>query len=110
MSWRDIKTAAREAVHDTFKLPAVYSPPTGDDVECNARLVEKNDLTGDLDREGYGRMLVSVTRIIFDREEFTVLPIRGGTVDFGDAGEYTLESPLPSDGIVTIGFEATRNT
>lgn len=123
MSWRDIKAAARSTLHEVMALPAVYRQPdgswgfgfdfgytfgTGPNVNCTARLVLKNNFIGDLDREGYGKVNVTVTRIYFDRSQFTVLPEKGGTVEFENEGTYYLDVPLQDDGVVQLGFEASQ--
>lgn len=94
MGWADTRKKARRVVHSTFSLPAVYTAPGGGaGVACLARKHSKTMVFGDLDREQYAQMIADVDQVVFD--ELEVVPVRGGIVDFGDAGKFRIEEVLP---------------
>lgn len=81
MGWNEIRANSRDLVHDMFRRPAVYTAPDGvTTTNVWVRLHSKMQIFGDLDREGYARMIEEVNHIIFDSTE--VVPKKNGVVDF----------------------------
>jgi hypothetical protein len=107
MSWREIRAQARDLVHETFCHPAVYTAPDGvTTTNVRVRLHSRLQIFGDLDREGYARVLEEVNHVIFDSTE--VVPRKNGTVNFavdenfdpivGLDAEYEIVNITPSAG------------
>lgn len=96
--WNEVKITAREAVHRTFARSAVYrtSPDAVGSVNITARRHTKQQIMGDLDREGYARVLLDVNALVFDLNEIT--PANGGHITFvADGDQYLIESVEHSD-------------
>jgi hypothetical protein len=87
--WANVRKKAREVVHGTFSLPAFFSSKDGTvvDAAINVRLHNKLERFGDLDREGYARVIEHVNQIVFDSEE--VVP-QEGTLTFSFVDEPAL--------------------
>lgn len=95
MGWAETRKAARRAVHSTFALPAVYSPPGGGlDVPCMARKHNESKTFGDLDREQFAMTIEDVNVVVFDSLE--VEPEKFGLIDFGAGhGKFEITNILP---------------
>ena len=95
MGWAETRQKARRAVHSTFALPAVYTPPGVGAVAmpCNARMHNEKQEFGDLDREGYAIRVEDVNQVIFDALE--VEPQKNGVVSFGVGKVFTITNILP---------------
>lgn len=113
MGWNEIRAAARTVVHQQFALPAFYSDAEATVVEQPISVRLHNDLKkfGDLDREGYARVIETVNQIVFDRDE--VMPQRNATVIFRFDGEadlvYNVDVVLTSpDGGRFVRAEVSR--
>jgi hypothetical protein len=113
MGWNEIRAAARKIVHSQFALPAFYSTADASTIEMPVSVRLHNDLKkfGDLDREGYARVLETVNQIVFDKDE--VMPERNATVTFRFDDEedlvYNLDVILPSpDGGRYVRTEVSR--
>lgn len=97
MGWRETRAAARDKVHETFLVPALYyAPGSADPIEVNVRHHTRDVLAGDLEREGYGERIVDVNRIVLDTSEVT--PARGGKVVMPDEETHYLETFERQDG------------
>lgn len=81
MGWTETLATARDAVHGTFRRPAVYTSPTNVVTNCWVRLHTDLKIFGDLDREGFARTYEDINQAVFDSTE--VVPKKGGVVDFG---------------------------
>jgi hypothetical protein len=88
-NWNEVRKRARAVVHDAFSLPALFSSKDGSviDAPVNVRLHNKLERFGDLDREGYARVIENVNQIVFDSEE--VAP-QEGTLTFSFVDEPAL--------------------
>lgn len=96
MGWKEIKERARGVVHSHLSVPAVYSSPDKlEEIVCDIRLHEERKMFGDLDREGFAKMIENVNQVIFDTAQ--VKPRRGGEVTIG-IRTYTIDRVLPRDG------------
>lgn len=71
MSFLDIKTLTRRAVHLTMAVPCQYTGPDGESpVDITARLHNKMMVGGQEGGEqGYAMIIEGVTRCVFNREE-----------------------------------------
>lgn len=86
MGWRELRAQSRDIAHSTFARPAVYTSPLGAAINVMARLHNKLEVFGDLDREGYAKRFEEVNQVVFDSAE--VIPQKGGSVDFGVTANY----------------------
>lgn len=96
--WNEVKSRAREAVHRTFARSAVYrtAPDAEGSVNITARRHTKQQIIGDLDREGYARVLQDVNMVVLDLTE--IVPANGGHITFNaDGDEYLIEAIEHSD-------------
>lgn len=97
MGWKEIKERMRRTVHDTFAMPAVYRSKDGRTVtNCAVRLHREQKTFGDLDREGFARMIATDNQVVIDRLELRVQ--MGGTIDFGDGLVVEVANVLERDG------------
>lgn len=72
MGWQDIRAAARDVVHTTFGVAALYyAPGSAVAVPVTVRHHTTMLMGGDLDREGYGEVVEDVNRIVLDTTEVT---------------------------------------
>lgn len=72
MGWQGIKAAARDIVHVTFGVPAIYyAPGSAVPVPVTVRRHTSTWTGGDLDREGFGEQIEDVNRMVFDTWEIT---------------------------------------
>lgn len=84
MGWAEIRKQARRTTHATFALSAVYRSADGNtETPCNARLHSEKKVFGDLDREGFARMIEDQNLIVLDKREIGT-PEKNATVDFGN--------------------------
>lgn len=88
MGWREQRAKSRDIVHQTFARPAIYTSPLGEETNVTARLHNRTERFGDLDREGYARRIEEINEVIFDTAE--VVPEEGGTVNFSVTAEYAV--------------------
>ncbi len=99
MSIRDeIKRPARRALHDTFKVPALYlATPTATPVVVGVRVHTQFAPQGDLQGSGQGwAQRQDVTpKLIFQRSEQQPAQAAFVSVALGEA--YTISSVLPPD-------------
>lgn len=89
MGWREIRAKSRDIVHATFARPAIYTSPLGVVTNVTARLHNKMEVFGDLDREGYAKRFEEVNQVIFDSTQ--IVPQKGGSVDFGVTANYEVD-------------------
>ncbi len=89
MGWREIRAKSRDIVHATFARPAIYTSPLGVETNVTARLHNKMEVFGDLDREGYAKRFEEVNQVIFDSTQ--IVPQKGGSVDFGVTANYEVD-------------------
>lgn len=82
MGWVETRKKARTIVHSTFSIPAVYTDPDGTVTPCNVRRHNEMKEFGDLDREGFARVIEDVNQLVFDLEE--VEPVKNATIFFAD--------------------------
>jgi hypothetical protein len=83
MGWKEIRAKSKDIVHATFALPAIYSASgiAGPYVACSARLHNKLEVFGDLDREGFAKRFEEVNQIVLDTTQVT--PVKNAVIDFG---------------------------
>lgn len=90
MSFADIKTQARRAVHSAFAVPVLFYPG-GSTVAASpenplmARLHNKVQISADPLSGGYAQIVEGVTRVIFDRDTLQaagIAPRQGDVVEF----------------------------
>lgn len=89
MTWRDQKAELRTAVHTAFALPCVFQARAGGDpvTALTVRFYDKNRTGGALNAGGWAQIQEGVTRIVFNRDELTLLgvvPVQYDTVTFAD--------------------------
>lgn len=88
-NWAELKQKARDSVHKTFSVFALYSDNTVRDVPINVRLHRKSAYIGE-DYSDYSPGLFSqINRVIVDLREVT--PKRGGKIYIPDFDEITVE-------------------
>jgi hypothetical protein len=106
--WLEQKALMRRTVHDARKEPATYTVPDESyTVEVNVRVHEGNRLIGDLDREGYGKVIGDCPRIIFDVAE-VVPEYQGKVLIHSSNREYHIEAVRPMDGPIEIVCEVSE--
>lgn len=96
MRWREIKATARAAVHRTFAYDGVYvAKGGGPQKPCKVRIHTRNEVFGDLDREGYARVWEGVTGLIYDDREIS--PTRGGEFIFDTNFRFNVDTVGPKE-------------
>lgn len=122
--WSSIKASTRRAVHDTFKVRALYQDRTmPQPVSVSIRWHNKIGIIGQETNQGYAEVIEGVDRIIFNREELAktlystgtglpVTPIKGGTVtlldDYYNRAVLCLDSREPIVGPVDEVWNVVR--
>lgn len=108
MSIRDLRKKARAALHQAMAVEAIYhDPDRTTQTACTIRVHHRKDAFGDMAGFDYApaeRQAV-VPEIIALAEE--VSPARGGVFSLAADEAYTVEVPMPRDGL-TITAQATR--
>ena len=102
MGWAETKAKMHRKVHLAFSSGkdetglsrAQYTAPNAEPIPVSVRFHSEVKLFGDLDREGYTKVLEDVSHLVFMREE--VVPVRNGFVSFLDGSVYDIENVLPS--------------
>ena len=112
MSFRDIKEAARRALHDFMGQPAIYyaDPLTGQPLAITARPHAKSGRIGDLPGTNlnYAEVFDRQERVILWREQVPD-PVRGAIIIFSADEGYWIDTVEPPDG-QTVTANVTRAT
>ncbi len=112
MSFRDIKEAARRALHDFMGQPAVYYADVlaGSSREITARPHGKGGRIGDLPGTNlnYAEVYDRKERVILWREQVSN-PARGGLIIFSAEEGYWIDTVEPPDG-QTVTVNVNRAT
>jgi hypothetical protein len=94
--WSELRAEARATVHETFGLPASYTPAGGGPtVQISVRWHYGAVRHGDLDREGYAQVQDGTHRLLFDTLEVTPERNARATVE---GVEYVLDFLHPRNG------------
>lgn len=110
MSLRDIKTAARLALHGAMKVDALYIAGDADPVPCTVRVHSDSKALGDVRGTslGYAERHELIPRLIFLVSEIAA-PVRGAYVTISADEAYAIDNLMPRDGI-TITAEVSALT
>lgn len=98
-AWRDILKKARQGVHRTFEVPALYRVRVGrEPVRVRVR-VHTRFATSDVSGvgEGFASLLDTTPRLIFDRAEIN-RPEHNALVVIGATEMYRVSHTRPPDG------------
>lgn len=102
MSFRDIKNAARQALHEHMKVPAYYIPDPDDldsAVLVNVRVHTKFKPLGNLPGTPDGMQWESeLPKILFFRDDVS-MPVNGGIVSVADGEAYYIGPCEEPDGL-----------
>lgn len=97
--WFAIKAKMQQDVHSTFSASAVYrAAGTMFDQPVTVRLHTRQEIIGDLDREGFAQILQDLNRVVIDTEEVAA-PARLSRITFGDGRQFLLDTPLPNGNV-----------
>mgnify|MGYP000019248612 CR=1 FL=1 len=112
MSFREIKEAARQALHEFMGQPAVYYSDvlTGDPFAITARPHGKGGRIGDLPGTNlnYAEVYDRKERVILWREQVPS-PVRQGLIIFSETEGYWIDTVEPPDG-QTVTVNVNRAT
>lgn len=114
MNWAEIRQSAGIAVHRSFAVPAQHyvsadGSGIGSVVGEGVRLISSEGWTGDLDREGYARVLDDTERLVFWVTDAQALQIKTRqTVRLSSGELFYLEAKLPPREPNTVSFEVER--
>lgn len=95
MGWQEIKQKARDDVHRTFVLPALFTRGMDAAVPCNARMHYKVRRFGDMDREGFATVVEDIDYVILDTRELAMI-VENDTIEFPGIGrlfKLTIREP-----------------
>lgn len=109
MSWRTIKRAARQTLHQHMKVAALYIPPGGAPQPVFVRVHTKDDvLLGDMvgTNFSYAEKQEIEPSILFMRDE-VAMPVRNAIVMISATEGYRINNVKPADDI-SITAEVTR--
>lgn len=109
MGLREIKTAARRALHQAMRVPASYyetplSTPRLVHVRVHSKMVEHGDLKGT--NLNYAEIQDVAPKLVFDREEVDNPSAKGLIIISAEEG-YRIGHTEPKDGI-TITASVSR--
>lgn len=123
-SLADLKRTARQAVHDVFAVPALYSDSNVTDIGLHVRwhgkVIAKG---GNIDGAGYAEVFEGVNRLLFSRKELetrtidalgnpwggVTLEMRGSIAipAYGPV-RFSLDTLEPADGPVNVLWNVAR--
>lgn len=122
--WSAIKASTRRAVHDVFKVRALYQDATMEEpIPVSIRWHNKIGVIGQETNQGYAEVIEGVDRIIFNREELektnllsgsgrSVTPMKGGRIQLIDPlfnnAKLILDSKEPVVGPVDEVWNVVR--
>lgn len=101
-------TEALGVVHATFAHPGTYTAPGGAPVDVSVRFYHDVIRHGDLDREGYSRVLSDETMLVLLQTELSDPPADNAVVDLGAWGAWRLSHREPSHNPVEWHVHAIR--
>lgn len=107
-AWADMLTEALGVVHATFAHPGTYTAPGGAPVDVSVRFYHEVIRHGDLDREGYSRVLSDETMLVLLQTELSDPPADNAVVDLGAWGAWRLSHREPSHNPVEWHVHAIR--
>lgn len=108
MTWSDIFAEALGEVHTTFAHPGTYTEPGGAPADVSVRFYHEVIRHGDLDREGYARVLSDETILVLLQSELTDPPADNAVVDLGTWGVWRILRREPSHNPVEWHVHASR--
>jgi hypothetical protein len=103
VAWDETRKQARRLVHQQFAVPATYTAPLvgAVPVPCMVRLHTQIARAGDLDREGYGEVVIDISRVVFLQEEVT--PARLGLVTMASGRQFSVDLVIqPDDDVIVV--------
>lgn len=107
-----LKAQARQAVHETLGVPALYQDATTSEPQpITARWHNQIVKEGDLQNQGYAMVLAGIDRIVLSAADASRLGVkRNGTITFPayDNITFNLDARLPSDGPFEQVWEVSR--
>lgn len=106
--WADMLTEALGEVHATFGHEGTYTPSGGASLDVTARFYHEILRQGDLDREGYARILSDETIIVLLQSEMTDPPADRAVIDLGAWGSWRVAAREPSHNPVEWHVRCTR--
>lgn len=106
--WADMLTEALGEVHATFAHGGTYTPPGGASADITARFYHEIIRHGDLDREGYARVLADETMIVLLQSELPDPPADKAVIDLGAWGAWRISHREPSHNPVEWHVQCTR--
>lgn len=101
-------TEALGTVHTTFAHAGTYTPAGGASADVSVRFYHEVIRHGDLDREGYSRVLSDETILVLLQSELFDPPADNAVVDLGSWGAWRLTHREPSHNPVEWHVHATR--
>lgn len=123
-NWASLKASTRRAVHDTFKVNALYQDAfMSQPLAVSVRWHNKIGVVGQDTNDGYAEVIEGVDRLIFNREELQRLahvtdnnqplyPTKGGKVKLTDplfnGAVLVLDTKEPTTGPVDEVWNVTR--
>lgn len=112
-NFADLKRTVRQAVHDTFAVPAFYSDSAVTAVPVNVRWHNKLVRAGNLDAAGYAEIFEGVNKVVFGDAELVTLgltPRQQGVLTFPDYAPMTLvlDTLEPREGPVDVVWNVSR--
>lgn len=109
----ELKRAARQAIHEAFVVPALYSDQAWTNQPVGVRWHNRLIRQGNLAAAGYAELIEGVDRLVFSRKELLdlglvlqrdgviVIPAYGGAM-------FTLDTLEPPDGPVDIVWNVVK--
>jgi len=103
---RDLRRASRGRLHEALSVPAIYIAPDSSETSCRVRVFDNTRLFGDVSGfDAPAERYSEVPEIVSLVAEVT--PARGGVFSISAGVAYTVEVPMPADGI-TRKSQCTR--
>lgn len=101
MDFDAIRTAARRVRHEALSVCAHYSHPSGVEADVRCKSFEKDEVLGDIVREGFAEMIGGAIYLRFSSEELdqqSVVLARGGRVTMPDGSVLILDALMRTKG------------
>lgn len=105
MSFDELRTQARRTRHEVLSSCAHYTHTSGVDADVRCKLNTKDEIAGDVHREGFSEAIVGVSYLRFNSEELdeqSLVLARGGRVEFTDGSAFILDVLMPTNGPINV--------
>lgn len=112
MDFNDLRTAARRARHAAISTCVLYTSKTGiTSDKLRVKLFNKEDIVGELKRDGYAQGPAVISHLRFSSDELdqeSIVLQRGDRVTMPDGVVLILGALMPADGPLNVVWQVAQ--